>query len=281
MSINLSLPILSKIGVILFFLNISNIGYCQDIYDKNHSIQYCQSLFLNQKFDEAFAEFERLKFYKYDNDTIYVRAMLASSFQLDQNKLKTAYLEAKSKFTNSQILTYGYYLCNPMAYKTPVLLNALKLDSTLNDSTKNNIQLSILIKNNQWDQTLEHMIGNQYISSLAKKEIIPIVTNGINTKFKSPALGAGLSAVLPGSGKLYAGETTDGILSMITVSAMLAGVIRSLILFPENPWTYVLSGISVGFYSGNIYGSYHSVKKVNRRKQKTLNEASYKIFNRF
>ena len=81
-------------------------------------------------------------------------------------------------------------------------------------------------------------------------------------ELKNPCLGVALSAILPGSGRIYAGRFGDGIFSMVTffTSAYMAYKYYK----EENyPLTVLFGGVSGIFYGGNIFGTYISVKIYN------------------
>jgi tetratricopeptide (TPR) repeat protein len=82
-----------------------------------------------------------------------------------------------------------------------------------------------------------------------------------NHKPKSPFLAGMMSAIIPGSGKIYAGKTGEGISSLITVTGL------GLVTWenynkkgPTNVKTLIFGSIFSAFYIGNIYGSVFSVK---------------------
>ena len=77
---------------------------------------------------------------------------------------------------------------------------------------------------------------------------------------KSPFVAAGLSAVIPGAGKIYSGQTGPGVAAFLTVVPL--GVITAGQWVKNGPvhWGTILSGALFSiFYIGNIYGSYVSV----------------------
>lgn len=83
---------------------------------------------------------------------------------------------------------------------------------------------------------------------------------------RSPLLAAGFSAILPGSGKVYAGKTGEGIASFLTVAAL------SLITFENirrDGWLDLKSiffgGMTTVYYGGNIWGSYFTATEANKR----------------
>ncbi len=76
---------------------------------------------------------------------------------------------------------------------------------------------------------------------------------------KSPLLAAGFSAVVPGSGRIYAGRTWDGIFGLVTFSMMALTAYNSF----END--HQISGgiflaASIAFYGGEIYGAWRTAK---------------------
>lgn len=85
-----------------------------------------------------------------------------------------------------------------------------------------------------------------------------------NPDYKSEALAGIFSAVIPGSGKIYTEEYSDGITAFI-----LTGLFSYLAYdnFRHNHHfrAYIFSGIAAGFYLGNIYGSVASAQIFNAR----------------
>lgn len=83
-------------------------------------------------------------------------------------------------------------------------------------------------------------------------------------KYKSPALAACLSAVVPGLGKIYCGRFGEGISAFITVGALGAITAENWVKYGPKNWKTILFGsFAVLFHVGNIYGSYASVNIVN------------------
>lgn len=95
---------------------------------------------------------------------------------------------------------------------------------------------------------------------------------------KSPLAAALLSALVPGSGKIYAGEFGDGLNSLIFIG--LLGTLSALSFHAEGVdsvrgWIYA----SVGgvLHAGNIYGSVVSARRYNRLREQTLFEEVEKV----
>jgi TM2 domain-containing membrane protein YozV len=98
-----------------------------------------------------------------------------------------------------------------------------------------------------------------------------IAREGSTMRRKSPLAAALLSAVVPGSGKIYAGEYGDGIHSLIFIG--LIGTLSVLSFRADGMdsirgWIYA----SVGgvLHIGNIYGSTVSARRYNRLREEAL-----------
>lgn len=81
---------------------------------------------------------------------------------------------------------------------------------------------------------------------------------------KSPVLAGILSAVLPGSGYIYAEHYGDGITAFLVNGLFIAGTAAAI--HQENyAVAGIVGGVGVPFYLGNIYGSANAARKWNRR----------------
>ena len=76
---------------------------------------------------------------------------------------------------------------------------------------------------------------------------------------KSPALAASLSAVIPGTGRMYAGRWFDGLMGL---SQFLLYAVATNYAY-QNDWealTAISGGITFIVYGGEIYGAYRTAK---------------------
>jgi TM2 domain-containing membrane protein YozV len=94
----------------------------------------------------------------------------------------------------------------------------------------------------------------------------------ISLKYKnrSPLLAAAMSAVIPGAGKIYAGDLSSGVSTMLIVGALGAMTAESIVKLGIRDWRSIsLASIFGLFYIGNIYGRYLSVSII----QNTISDA--------
>ncbi len=94
------------------------------------------------------------------------------------------------------------------------------------------------------------------------------VNNFYNIKkdppYKSPLLAGILSAVIPGSGKIYSGDVGNGLISF-TVNVLLGYLAYTNFSHDHNIRAWIFSGLGVFFYAGNIYGSVASAQLFNAK----------------
>ncbi|MDO5442409.1 MAG: hypothetical protein Q4G10_01935 [Bacteroidia bacterium] len=101
---------------------------------------------------------------------------------------------------------------------------------------------------------------SQYALTEAEQQLKDIYTQRYCSRGKSPLAAAALSAVIPGSGKIYAGELGEGIASLVVIGSMAAITAENWVKNGPANWKTLLFGtIGAAFYIGNIYGSYVSV----------------------
>jgi len=79
---------------------------------------------------------------------------------------------------------------------------------------------------------------------------------------KSPVLAGTLSAVLPGSGQVYAEHYRNGLMAFVVNGLFIAGTV--LAIKEENyPLAAIVGGVGLPFYIGNIYGAANAARKWN------------------
>ncbi|MBP2681378.1 MAG: rane protein insertion efficiency factor YidD [Candidatus Krumholzibacteriota bacterium] len=89
---------------------------------------------------------------------------------------------------------------------------------------------------------------------------------GASLPVKHPNLAAGLSAVLPGSGQAYAGRAYDGLRHLVFDGLLIFTIYQ---LADDDLWgaAYLVAGITLPFYVGNIIGARRSAENHNMSKR--------------
>ena len=101
---------------------------------------------------------------------------------------------------------------------------------------------------------------SQYALTDSERQLQGIFNERYYGSRKSPLLAATASALVPGLGKVYAGELAEGISSFLTVGSLAAITAENWSRNGFTNWKTLLFGtLGAIFYIGNIYGSYVSV----------------------
>jgi TM2 domain-containing membrane protein YozV len=85
-----------------------------------------------------------------------------------------------------------------------------------------------------------------------------------NPQYKSEVLAGALSAVIPGSGKMYVGEWGDGITALL-VTGLFAFLAYDNFRANHKSRAWIFTGLGAFFYAGNIYGSVATAQIFNAR----------------
>lgn len=103
----------------------------------------------------------------------------------------------------------------------------------------------------------------------AVRESLILIDEYEAVPLKSPPLAGTLSAILPGSGQVYAERYKDGAMAFLVNALFIAGTIVSL--DNENyALAAIVGGVGLPFYIGNIYGAANSAKKWNLSLSKNI-----------
>jgi hypothetical protein len=254
-----------KYIIFLFFFNISFIDAQSDsIFIESKILGFARHLYLNNLYDMAAQEYERLIYLK-PNHKVYHKELLASYRK--SNNIESLIFRVKNDMLNEPGIRLEYALGCIAADKyifANDLINDYNFEMENNyKSIKIDIQNSISLLQNR---RLKYPESDN-----------PIIQNisimYAETKLKSPLFAGVLSSILPGSGRIYAKDYTNGLLSILFIGG---SAWQAYSRFSKNGvksvsgWIY--SGITLGFYAGNIFGSIKSTKKYNNKKYKLLDD---------
>jgi TM2 domain-containing membrane protein YozV len=104
-------------------------------------------------------------------------------------------------------------------------------------------------------------------------ELVSLARRGASLRRRSPALAAVLSAVIPGAGKMYAGETGDGLQSLLLIGALAALSAASFHADGVASWRgWLYASFGGAMYAGNLYGSAISARRWNQKQEEALRE---------
>ena len=101
---------------------------------------------------------------------------------------------------------------------------------------------------------------SDYRLAESEKALAELSASLAGQRSRSPWLAAGLSAIVPGAGKIYAGKTGQGVASFLAVGSLAAITAEQWKHNGMDNWRTIVAGsLCAVFYIGNIYGSWISV----------------------
>lgn len=260
--------------VLFFCLIITLKGNAQDLYNLQSSILFAEYLFKTQQYDYAAKEYERILFLNPKNDTIKLNLIISyrktGNFSLAISRAEQLYTSI-SFYPPPFSLEYSKLLLADASHDKLKLF--LESNASLEEQDKIQLELTSELFNRNWSaaQILQRKLDSlHFVSNETYKNIIE---EGMNLKYKSPALAVGLSAIVPGSGKFYTKDWKDGLISLIGISASTFQSYRGFSKYGTSSgrgWVY--GGLALGLYAGNLYGSHKAAKRYNSK----LNENSHK-----
>ncbi|HCY74804.1 MAG TPA: hypothetical protein DHV28_02700 [Ignavibacteriales bacterium] len=253
-------------GIFLQIVSISSTSLCQQI--NFHSPQNIKSfadfLFCDKDYLRAIYEYEKyLSFI--DDDTIQFKIAISYSSINDQ-------IDAVEKFKTIKITSPLYEESKIELLKSLYLLNVNSQYFTYADEiieSKSRYSINAEKIKNTSRLLLNHELPDKQIflfpfDENEKKTLSNFYDRKTNPSYKSGIIAGILSTIIPGAGKIYTKDYSDGITAFL-----LTGLFTYLAYtnfehnHSERAWIFTAAG--VGFYTGNIYGSIASAQIFNAK----------------
>lgn len=244
--------------------------------DSVNNVGFAKFLFDHKLYDLSSQEYERLV-YIYPNEDSHVSQLLSCYRKLNNFEA----IESKSSTLNLQNgnILKEYLLSLSLNDQSNIArLVFEEKKENLKEDVKNHLNIDIDVMDFKYESALKKY--NQL--QLKEPDYYSLINEGKNIKKKSPGLAGILSGIIPGSGRVYAKDTKDGIISFVFVSATAFQAIRR---FQKNGsssvggWIY--SGFAAGFYIANIYGSIISAKDYNKNQKFKINERAKRFIDNY
>ncbi len=255
-----------KTKVLIILLLSSFNLYSQDFYDHTNSYKFGEYLYNSNQFGLAVREFERCVFLK-PNDResfLYLFKIYRKTNAFDQAIASYQHYSGNLYFDQMDI-DFGteYFKLLVENRKYGDAFSFLKSNTSFND--KSDFKFATILLNKNWVEAESFKNIKQVNNSLAA-----IARQGNALKKKSPVVAGLISAIIPGSGKVYAGRWKDGIISFIMTTTTAFIAYRGYNKNPQNFYPWGMGTLAVIYYSGNIYGSTQAVLKYNKDKEDEL-----------
>ena len=250
-------------SIILFFFVLSH-SFGQDLFNEENSSKFAEFLFKTQQFNLAAQEYERLVFLAPGNSN-YKLSLLQSyrySGDLTSAQKKMIFFFGDSLFKINQTFGTEYLKLQILQGNLTEAQNYIRQNSRLDENVKDHYKTCIYLIGGDWKRADSTINKSPHIDN----QLMGLTDKAMHLKHRKPALAATFSLILPGSGKAYCGYWKDGLISLLFVSANAWQTYRGYSKFGiKSTHFYFFTGLTAGFYIGNIYGSWKAAKRYNKK----------------
>lgn len=269
----------SVISILLFSNCYSS---AQDIFDAAHTGKFAYYLYTSSQYPLSSEEYERLLFMEPNNDS--AKTFLLKSYRKGE-MFTQGIIRAQELYpdmnTAPKIIFNEYTFLLILNKQTDKALSLVQSSKSVTEKEKDYLQLNIDLLNKNWKPAGEIYSKWQQSNDEMFSPYKPIILESENMKHRSAALAALMSTVIPGSGKFYTGEWKDGMVSFIFIGLTGYQAYRGFEKHGVNSaYGWIYGGLDLGLYLGNIYGSYKSAKRFNKKHEDALVKKAKFLFSR-
>jgi hypothetical protein len=252
-------------GVLIFH---AQIFLAQDLKDPEHTLKFADYLFRTRQFELASEEYERLVFfdslnynsklkliksYRFSNNYKVALEKFDCFFKDSLNKLRVDFAE---EYLKNLILDKK----NQQAY------SYLDKNISLEQGFRQTYQLGSLLLERKWDTAFHYALKHPVTSIKKNADLHVVAFQSKQAKYKKPFGAAVFSAIIPGTGKMYTKNWKDGFISLMFVGVNTWQAYRGFNKSGKSSvYGWVFTGFATSFYIGNVFGSYKSAKKYNKK----------------
>jgi hypothetical protein len=252
----------------------------QDLFDSLNTARYADFLFNSGNYREAVGEYERLLFLSRPAEEKKIR--LVQSYRLsgrpDLARQRMQSIWDQPALVSAPVAN-EYFFLSILNRDFKGLETSIQENSVLTADEKVFYLASALLYQEDFQgantllQDLEGLIfpGLQSLQTISG--------DAVSLPLRSPLMGGVFSALLPGSGKFYAGNWEDGIISLVMVGMSAWQAYRGFDRRGTGSvyaWSYAVIGTA--FYLGNIYGSVKEVNKYNQLQKNGIRQRVEAVF---
>jgi hypothetical protein len=242
----------------------------QNLYDAENSAAFARYLKQSGQFVLATAELERLAFMHPDSDSLKIELaesyLLQNDFPLAIRRMNQIQATAPKPIQRiDHLLCWSLIRSGQFEQAAQFMSDASRIKPNVK-AYYQGWSLLMQRKTAASIAAIYEMPVDSMFSPLRKSQ-----EQASALRLKKPALAAVMSAIIPGSGKWYAGEKKDAVIGFVTIGVMAYQAWRGFNdKGTKSAYGWISAGLGAGFYLGNIYGAARSTKRYNDRKWKSI-----------
>jgi len=252
-----------SITAILLLLSVISFGQT-NIFDCDNSKRFAEYLFNTGQYQLSQHELERLTFFC-DMDSSSSLLLLKS-----YRKMKE-FSKAKQFFPSNEISTLNTLSPEYRDEYVRLLMSQReyadvrnKIDNGLNISQKAEHQIGseLLLKN--WEKAYQLSLNEAPKMNFKIAGLRSVAQKSHAAKRKSPVLASIMSAIIPGTGKMYCGYWGDGVISLLFTASSTYFAVRGFQKYgTTNVYPWIIGGLAFSYYASNVYGGAASAIRYN------------------
>jgi hypothetical protein len=264
-------------AVLFFFYSKTNAQI--DVFNEVNSFKYGMYLFEIEDYDLAKEEFSRLNFH-FPSNQIYQSKLLEScrlngEVNLGLTKAKNFYL-SDSLFPSVVAKEFLHLMfMSDYRYRTEVFIGA----NPSFGAEDNLFYLGVnYILDNKIDSAKSLLTRYQGDSSQNIVNLQTILLSNDQFRPKSKLVAGSMSALVPGLGKVYAGQWKDGVAVFLYTGLSAWQAYRGFELKGvKSMYAWLFASVGTGFYLGNIYGSIKLIKLRRQNHWRNLQQQTHNV----
>jgi hypothetical protein len=246
--------------LICFIISLNANAQDSLLFNEKSIADFARFLFQINKYDFAAEEYERLTFLYPAKEEYQVG--LLKSYRMATNY--SGGINAFHYLKSPEISVQQEYVKLNLLAKNTQNLNLLIKNLDEESIFRNNLDLTLrLISIDKTPVTTERIR-----MELVDPGLLELYGKSSTIRHKSPFLASTLSTIIPGTGKIYCGRWKDGLMSVLFIGATAYQAYRGFDKKgTKSVYGWIMGGMSVGFYFGNIYGSAKAARIFNTHQQ--------------
>ena len=234
---------------------------------------FADNLYCEKDYLRAIFEYDRL-LESQINDTLFFKIGLSYSYMND-------YLSAANKFDLTPPTSAFFNLSKLAWLKAKFLLRDFQ-------SFQLSYQNQFANENSKYQNEGQKLFSFSYLftdetlpskeelfspfDKIEKMKVIDFYDWKADPPYKSSTVAGIMSAIIPGSGKVYVGEVSDGIVAFL-VTGILVFLAYDNFHADHTTRAWILTGLAALFYGGNVYGSVAAAQVHNAKITFEFNES--------
>lgn len=244
---------------------LSTLSFGQtNIFDCDNSKRFAEYLFNTGQYQLSQHELERISFFC-DKDSLSQLMLLKSYRKMKEfSKVKEFFPSDNIEDLNKLMPEFREEYVRLLMTRGNYTEVQNSIDNGLNIPQKYEHKLGseLLLKN--WEKAYQLSLVETPKMNFKIAGLRSVAQKSHAAKRKSPVLASIMSAIIPGSGKMYCGYWGDGFVSLLFTASSAYFAYRGFDKYgTTNVYPWIIGGLAVSYYASNVYGGAASAIRYN------------------